>query len=95
MTIVLFAAPIFPVGRLVCTQGAEAELTPFDVSLALNRHSQADWGDCCPEDRKSNDEALKCGSRLFSVYHAENGTKFWIITEWDRSATTVLLPHEY
>ena len=49
----------------------------------------------CPEDWKLNDEALKVGNRLLSAYTAVNGVKFWIITEWDRSTTTILLPEDY
>ena len=70
-------------------------LTTDDVLTALCRHLGGDWGDVCDEDGMTNDSALQCGARLFSVYHAEDGTKFWIITEWDRSITTILLPSEY
>ena len=53
------------------------------------------WGDLDPEDRQANDLSLKDGSRLLSAYHSKDGTKFWIITEADRSVTTVLLPGDY
>ena len=56
---------------------------------------RCDWGNLCEADRKQNDWALKNGERLLSSYRASNGTKFWIITEWDRSYTTILLPSEY
>ena len=85
----------FNLGRLLVTPGASSLLTTDDVLTALARHLDGDWGDVCEEDRNSNDEALQCGARLLSVYHAANGTKFWIITEWNRSATTILLPQEY
>ena len=49
----------------------------------------------CPQDKWANDRAVKGGERLLSVYHSKDGVKFWIITEWDRSATTVLLPEDY
>ena len=62
---------------------------------ALGRHTNSDWGDCCPEDWRENDFAVDKYLRLFSVYHDRSGTKFWIITEADRSATTILLPDEY
>ena len=62
---------------------------------ALRRHARGDWGDLDDEDRKANDRALQEGSRLFSAYKTKAGVKFWIITEADRSATTVLLPDEY
>lgn len=61
----------------------------------LNRHAAGDWGDLSNDDRRANAEALKDGSRLLSAYHLKDGTKIWIITEVDRSATTVLLPAEY
>ena len=54
-----------------------------------------DWGDVCEEDRKENEFSLENHLRLFSVYHLGDGTKIWIITEADRSVTTILLPSEY
>jgi hypothetical protein len=85
----------FCLGQTVITRGALAELAPADVLTGLFRHSRCDWGDCCPDDKERNDFALEEGTRLFSVYHDQNGKKFWIITEADRSATTILLPEEY
>jgi len=61
----------------------------------LRRHLDGDWGDLCDEDRRSNDVALKNGDRLFSSYRVSDDLKLWIITEWDRSVTTLLLPSEY
>jgi hypothetical protein len=61
----------------------------------LQRHQAGDWGDVDEHDRQENELSLKNGFRLLSVYHAANGVKFWIITEADRSATTVLLPEDY
>jgi hypothetical protein len=61
----------------------------------LNRHAVCDWGELNQDDRLANAQALKNGSRLLSAYHLKDGTKIWIITEADRSATTVLLPDEY
>lgn len=85
---------MFSLGQVVMTRNA-SEMLPHDVVwFALLRHASGDWGDVCDEDRQANDAALKDGSRLFSVYHAGE-TKFWIITEADRSATTVLLPEDY
>ena len=88
--------PLFSLGRLVSTPGAlavfeENDLNPFEY---LGRHQCGDWGCMPPEDWKSNDEALVHGGRLFSAYMVK-GTKVWAITEWDRSATTLLLPSEY
>lgn len=85
----------FALGRLLIAPGALAALTHDDVLRALGRHCRGDWGDCDAEDSAENDFALDKYLRLFSVYHANSGTKFWIITKADRSATTVLLPAEY
>lgn len=84
-----------PLGRLVATPAALAALTQHDLLTALGRHVRGDWGDCCAEDAAENDFALDKPLRLFSVYHSAAGEKFWIITEADRSATTVLLPEDY
>jgi hypothetical protein len=63
----------------------------------LEKHVTGDWGDCCPEDKKVNDDALKTGNRIMSVYTLadDSKTRFWVITEWDRSVTTFLLPEDY
>jgi hypothetical protein len=61
----------------------------------LERHQAGDWGDVDEHDRQENELSLKSDFRLLSVYHAANGIKFWIITEADRSATTVLLPEDF
>lgn len=85
----------FPLGRLVATPAVLAIVSAEDITTGLARHLQGDWGDLDNDDRSANDRALIEGSRLLSAYHAANGTKFWIITEWDRSITTVLLPEDY
>lgn len=85
----------FPLGRLVATPNAISSLSQDDTLNALNRHRVGDWGDVCEEDRQANERALIEGARLLSVYHGVSGVKFWIITEADRSATTVLLPEDY
>lgn len=85
----------FPLGAVVMTPAAMEALNPEDVALAIQRHGNCDWGDCCPEDRQENDFALPRALRLLSAYRDRNGTKFWIITEADRSATTILLPDDY
>lgn len=82
-------------GQLVATQGAVMQIEAEDVAKALIRHQSGDWGDVCPEDWAANDGALATGGRLLSSYRTAGGTKFWIITEADRSSTTVLLPEEY
>ena len=85
----------FPLGRLLITPGAKEYLLRASVADALRRHAGGDWGDGGPHDWQANESALADEARLFSVYHDRQGVKFWIITEADRSATTVLLPEEY
>lgn len=85
----------FWLGRLVVTTNADKEIDPEDIDSAVNRHWRGDWGDLCAEDKDANEQALQFGGRLFSAYHDRKGVKFWIITESDRSATTVLLPDDY
>lgn len=67
----------------------------FPLLPYMVRHAQGDWGDVCKEDWESNDEALKSGQRLLSEYKLPDGKRIWIITEWDRSATTLLFPEDY
>lgn len=85
----------FELGQVLITPGAHDALNLRDVASSLVRHAGGDWGDVCDEDKAVNDEALATGDRILSAYHDRNDTKFWIITEWDRSATTILLPDEY
>jgi len=82
-------------GRTLITPGALKSLPPEEVAVALARHARGDWGDLTEEDLRANDRALVYGARILSAYNASNSVKFWIITEWDRSATTILLPEEY
>ena len=77
------------------TRTALASLPTRDIAVALDRHRRGDWGDVGKQDWQANERALKHGERLLSVYRTASGTKFWIITEWDRSITTVLLPEDY
>ena len=84
-----------PTGRLVATPGVLDAVPRPELLAAFRRHMRCDWGNLCETDRKQNEWALKNGERLLSSYRASNGTKFWIITEWDRSYTTILLPSEY
>jgi hypothetical protein len=85
----------FSLGQTVITAGAHEKLNYYEVLSALTRHSIGDWGDVCEEDKLSNDQAVEKGLRILSSYQTKDGTKFWIITEWDRSVTTILLPSEY
>ncbi len=86
---------MFSLGTVVITAGAKDVLHAEDVMTALNRHVQGDWGELDEDDRRENEISLVQGLRLLSIYFDRDKTKFWIITEADRSATTVLLPDEY
>ena len=79
----------------MATSGALASLTSVDIAQSIARHAFGDWGEICPEDQEANDRALFEDTRLLSAYRNQAGQKFWIITEADRSVTTVLLPEEY
>ena len=85
----------FPLGRTVITRNARGSLSSADVRTALTRHQAGDWGNLCPDDRQANEHALRGERRLVSAYCSVDGEKFWVITEWDRSVTTVLLPEDY
>jgi hypothetical protein len=84
----------FPLGQVVITPNALESLNRADVCQALIRHQSGDWGEVYPEDRDENELSLREGFRLLSVYQS-GSVKFWIITEADRSVTTVLLPSDY
>lgn len=85
----------FPLGQTVISRNALKSLHPEDVCQGIHRHVCGDWGDLCPEDIEENNRSLEHGCRLLSAYRDRNGLKFWIITEADRSATTILLPEDY
>jgi hypothetical protein len=85
----------FPLGQICATAGAIEEISFVEVMSALQRHAKGDWGDLDPEDWAENELSLKEGFRLLSAYRSSQGVKFWIITEADRTATTILLPNEY
>ena len=85
----------FSLGQLYATPGVLAEVSTEDISAALARHAMGDWGDLGQEDIERNNNALNDARRLLSSYRSTERVKFWIITEWDRSVTTVLLPCEY
>lgn len=85
----------FTAGEIVITPEARTQLTQDEAIKGLLRHLSGDWGVQDEHDWKENDAALEYGFRLFSSYVTPRGTKFWIITEHDRSVTTILLPNEY
>ena len=89
------AEPKFALGHTVITAAAAAVLPDHEVRAALARHVRGDWGALGAEDWASNDRALVEGTRLLSAYCSQGGIRFWIISEWDRSITTVLLPEDY
>lgn len=88
---------LFSLGQVVATPGALAVLEAQEVTPAtiIHRHVSGDWSDMDKEDQKSNAEAIKDGFRVFSSYNLSSDTRIWIITEADRSSTTILLPDEY
>lgn len=86
----------FELGKTVITANAKQKLDEVSVSeILLERYIKGDWGNLCESDKQLNEDALKNGDRIFASYVDSNGTKFWIITESDRSYTTVLLPEDY
>jgi hypothetical protein len=87
-------SPRFPIGKTYATPGALA--LNVDLTKYLRCHHCGDWGDeLCSEDKQANEDALLHGSRLLSCYRTPAGDRLYIITEWDRSMTTILLPEEY
>ena len=91
----------FEIGRQVVTRGVydkgleDPEFLKF-VNASFVRFTSGDWGDLCEDDKAMNEGALKYGDRLMGSYeNKERGWKIWIITEWDRSVTTILFPSEY
>lgn len=91
---VITVNPRFNPGRLMIIRNAKNALPRREVDAAINRHLSGDWGDVCQSDWQRNEQALRDGDRLLSVYQTQAGEKFWIITESDRSTTTVLLPSD-
>lgn len=87
----------FRLGRLVMTRGAEQalEVAGDDPFTFLSRHASGDWGELCDEDKATNERAVDHGLRILSAYRTGKDERLWVITEADRSATTILLPEEY
>ena len=85
-----------PLGQVLATPGVLAieGCDVLSMSELLSRHASGDWGDLCEEDKRDNDFAVADGDRVLSAYRL-GGEKVWIITEADRSSTTILLPCEY
>lgn len=85
----------FPLGHVVATPNALNTVPFTEIHSALGRHARGDWGTLEQEDWNANERALRHGGRLFSAYRSSQNVKFWIITECDRSVTTILLPEDY
>ena len=85
----------FPLGKMVATPHVLTAVHVEEILKALSRHVRGDWVTLDAEDLQSNERALRSGGRLFSSYQSIQNVKFWIITEADRSATTILLPEDY
>lgn len=86
---------LFSLGEVAITANAFDALSVGDINSGLTRHLIGDWGDISEADRGLNDVALRHDQRLLSVYHTKKNVRYWIITEWDRSQTTILLPSDY
>ena len=84
----------FELGPVMLTAGA-CGIDEDEINTALSRYRAGDWGDLEEEDATMNDKAVTDGGRIMASYHTKDDVKFWVITEWDRSVTTILLPLEY
>jgi hypothetical protein len=84
----------FPLGEIVFTLNALNTVSEAEANEGLCRHASGDWGAVCQEDTYQNNRALEKGGRIFSAY-GKGEKRFWIITEADRSVTTILLPLDY
>ena len=92
--VITLTRPKFPLGEIVITANAQSRLGSADVQQAISRDARGEWGELCAEDRKQNEDALARGGRLLSVFRTGE-SRFWVITECDRSVTTVLMPEDY
>ena len=88
--------PLFPLGQMVMTRGASRALQETEelATTFLWKHQTGNWGEICDDDKKLNDEAVKTEGRLMSSYKTKSKKVIWVITEYDRSVTTILLPTE-
>lgn len=97
MNTTTLTTPLFPLGLTYATPGALDALSEAEQEAAelLHRHQHGDWGEMCDEDKRENEFSVNKRLRIFSAYHTSKGEKIWVITEADRSVTTILLPAEY
>ncbi|MDN7526338.1 hypothetical protein [Burkholderia orbicola] len=93
----IHAGPRFKLGRIFATPAALEAIADARVSIIdlVIRHVRGDWGDLSESDRQQNELSVDAGLRLLSNYVLPNGQTIWVITEWDRSSTTFLLPGDY
>jgi hypothetical protein len=84
----------FPAGQILITHNAADRIPPTEVARGLSRHLAGDWGELDPEDIQSNEDALLDGGRLLSA-HGDGEDRFWIVSDRDRSVTTILLPQDH
>lgn len=91
------SAILFPLGTVYLTIGSKETLLESnqDAFSFLEKHQTGNWGELCENDKKENELSVKEGFRILSSYKTAKGEKIWVITEADRSSTTVLLPSEY
>lgn len=94
MILVCTTTSKFPLGQVVITPNALETVSTEELNAGFQRHARGDWGNVSPDDAALNDEALIHGDRLLSAY-GEGDKRFWIITEADRSVTTILMPEDY
>ena len=88
---------LFPLGQIVATPGALEILDQYAINAMdlIKRHQSGDWGNVPPSDAEENMRSIKNGWRILSSYAISDDQNLWIITEADRSVTTLLLPEEY
>jgi len=86
---------LFNLGRVNITASVSAAMSYSTVISALEQFASGNWGDICLDDWNRNGYAISNGGRIIGVYHDEKGKRFWVITEADRSLTTVLLPEDF
>ena len=88
---------LFPLGQIVATPGALRALQKAEQAhdVFLDRHVDGDWGEVPEADKQENEFSVEHGFRILSAYTTSAGDRIWILTEADRSATTIMLPSEY
>ena len=98
VTVTWHTAPLFETGRMCITPGAAEVVSPLTGIALIARHCRGDWSELDEHDRQQNQQAVENGDRVLSTYTVGEGKdaqKVYVITEWDRSVTTILLPSEY